>query len=444
MKRRTSIGLAAGMVLLLVSCGAEAQPRSEGESPDQSAQSEKKSNGETTGKQASETKVAQLEVNLELSTGFPVAVEKAPEYESPALPSELQGQSPPQAAEGAFDTDFSRAVVAYQQIISGGPGKDGIPAIDDPSFVSQKEAKEWLAPKESVIVAGYKSGEPGEKASGGEVRIYPLQVLMWHEIVNDTIGGVPVAVTYCPLCNTGLAFLRRYDGRVLDFGTTGRLRFSNLIMYDRQTETWWQQASGKGIAGRYAGGQLRILPVLTLSWEEAAGRYPEARVLSKDTGYSRPYGQNPYAGYDTSERPFLYRGPEISEEQEPMDRVYAVRLGGEWKAFPYEQLRQERVVQTTLGGTPLVVFWQPGQASPLDERELETGRDIGSANGFIPRAQGRELELRFTEGHIVDRQTGSRWDASGTAVKGPLAGVRLEPVPGTGHFWFSWYAFKNE
>ena len=442
MKGRTSMGLAAVIVLSFVSCGAEAQSASEGES---SAQPVGADNVKTDDRQEIEAEVAELEEGPDFTTGLPIRVDQAPEYGNPALPSELQGQSPPNAAGGSFDTDFSRAVVSYEEVISGGPGKDGIPAIDDPRFVSREEAEEWLALKESVLVAGYTSGEVGEgKTGSGEVRIYPLQVLMWHEIVNDTLGGVPVAVTYCPLCNTGLVFLRRYDGQVLDFGTTGRLRFSNLIMYDRQTETWWQQASGRGIAGRYAGGRLRILPVLTLSWEEARARYPEARVLSKNTGYSRPYGQNPYAGYDTSERPFLYRGPAISDEQEAMDRVYAVRLGGEWKAFPYEQLRRERVVQTIVGGKPLAVFWQPGQASPLDEGDLEKGRDVGSANGFIPRAKGRELDFRFSEGHIVDRQTGSRWDAAGTAVKGPLAGVRLEPVPGTGHFWFSWQAFKNE
>jgi len=196
-----------------------------------------------------------------------------------ALPREYQDQAPPGGAGNEFETDFSRATISYAEILSGGPRKDGIPAIDAPRFVSVAEAGEWVSGNEPVLVleeriaagesdrrvgdGGNRTGGGGDDRDGaaGAVHIYPLQILTWHEIVNDVVGEIPVAVTYCPLCNTGIAFDRRHAGEVLDFGTTGRLRFSNLLMYDRQTESWWQQASGAGVIGRFAGTRLRMVPV---------------------------------------------------------------------------------------------------------------------------------------------------------------------------------------
>jgi hypothetical protein len=436
MKTMYRIAGAAVFAAFFTACGAGAQEEVQSGERTRSQES-----GSDNGFEVAD--VPDIDASV-LTGGLPISVQQAPDYREARLPAELQGQEPPSAAEGAFTTDFSRAAVSYTEIMSGGPGKDGIPAVDEPRFISIEEAKQWLEPKEPVMIAGYRNaGIAGDGQQRGELRVYPLQILMWHEIVNDTVGGVPVAVTYCPLCNTGIVFLRRYDGRTLDFGTTGRLRHSNLIMYDRQTESWWQQASGKGLAGRYAGGSLRMLPALTLSWEEARSRYPEAEVLSRKTGYSRPYGRNPYSGYDTAERPFLYRGPDIEGNRDMMERVHAVQVNGEWKAFSYGRLRRERVVQTSVGGRSVVILWEPGQASALDTPVIAEGRDVGSANGFIPKAEGRSLDFRFEDGQITDRQTGSRWDTSGTAVSGPLAGHRLEPVPGTGHFWFSWNAFRD-
>ncbi|HKJ86777.1 MAG TPA: DUF3179 domain-containing (seleno)protein, partial [Spirochaetia bacterium] len=160
-----------------------------------------------------------------------------------------------------FSTDFSRSIVPESEILSGGPPKDGIPAIDDPSFVAV-ESVDWVGENEPVIVV----------SADGDTHLYPLQILTYHEIVNDTVGETPLAVTYCPLCNTGIVFRREFDGEVLDFGTTGRLRYSNLLMYDRQTETWWQQATGEGVVGRYAGARLDLYPVLTLPWNVASDR----------------------------------------------------------------------------------------------------------------------------------------------------------------------------
>lgn len=367
----------------------------------------------------------------------PDTAKGAGDYAAPELPDEFQGQSPPGAAAAEFSTDFSRATISYDQVMSGGPPKDGIPAIDEPSFVSTDDADEWIAADESVMVVTAGSGE------ARETHIYPVQILMWHEIVNDTVGGRPVTVTYCPLCNTGIAFDRRFDGRTLDFGTTGRLRYSNLIMYDRQTETWWQQATGRGVAGDYAGGKLEMVPMLTVSYSDATAEYPDARVLSRDTGYNRSYGRNPYANYDTSNRPFLYRGP-TDDSFDPMTRVVAVFNGDDSQAFPYPTLREERVVTTTIAGDPIAVFWHPGTASPLDDGSVAGGRDVGTANAFFSRTEEQELTFTTENGEITDEQTGSTWDVTGMAVAGPLDGAELEPVTTSQHFWFSWTAFEDE
>lgn len=132
---------------------------------------------------------------------------------------------------------------------------------------------------------------------------------MWHEIVNDTVGGEPLMVSFCPLCNTAIAFKRTFDGTVLDFGTIGRLRYSNLIMYDRQTETWWQQATGDAIASEHTGAQLEFYPASMISWVDFKSQHPNGLVVLREAGYSRNYGANPYFGYDDiNQTPFLYDG----------------------------------------------------------------------------------------------------------------------------------------
>lgn len=182
-----------------------------------------------------------VEENNPPQADSPTAADVVEEVSSP--PASVPQQAPPGGAEREFSTDFNKTIISYDDVLSGGPPKDGIPAIDQPAFVSVEEADDWLADVEPVILV----------EAGGAAKAYPIQILVWHEIVNDSVGGVPLSITFCPLCNTAIAFERTLDGQVLDFGTTGRLRYSNLIMYDRQTETWWQQASGQAIAGELTG-----------------------------------------------------------------------------------------------------------------------------------------------------------------------------------------------
>ncbi len=345
------------------------------------------------------------------------------------------GASSAPAQREAWRTDFSRHTVPLDEIVSGGPPKDGIPALDRPRFTSVSEADTWLSDREPVVLV-----EVGEEA-----KAYPLQILIWHEIVNDGVGGRPVAVTYCPLCNTALAFDRRLDGHTLDFGTTGRLRQSDLVMYDRQTESWWQQATGEGIAGVYAGRQLDFISAPLVSWKTFKSAHPEGSVLSRRTGYDRPYGQNPYARYDDprgSPIASFFRGHR-DDRLPAMARVVAVALGGEDVAYPFDILRERPALNDRIGDVPVAVFWQPGTASALDDRRISEGRDVGSTGVFDRRHGGQVLSFDpVGKGRFRDRDTGSEFDILGRAVTGPLRGTRLRPIPHGNHFWFAWAVFK--
>jgi hypothetical protein len=272
---------------------------------------------------------------------------------------------------------------------------------------------------------------------GGDVRAYPLQILIWHEIVNDTVGGVPVIITFCPLCHTGIAFVRRVGSRTLTFGTTGNLRFSNLVMYDRQTESWWQQAAGSAIVGDLTGTQLTPMPAQIVSWATFKQAFPTGRVLSPNTGFERPYGQNPYSGYDDiRSSPFFYRGPEDTRLP-PMERVVAVSIAGDDVAYPFSALEKVRVVNDTVGGKAIVVLFVTGVASALNQTIIASSRDVGTSGVFARTINGRVLTFADRNGRIIDTRTGSTWSIVGAGTAGPLRGTHLTPVFSRQQFWFS-------
>jgi hypothetical protein len=330
-----------------------------------------------------------------------------------------------------WETDFSKHSVPLSEFQSGGPPRDGIPPVDEPKPTTQAGAEEWLSEREPVLAV-----EVGDRA-----RAYPLQILVWHEIVNDTLGGRPIAVTYCPLCNSSLVFDRRVGDRTLTFGTTGNLRNSDLVMWDRQTESWWQQLSAEAVVGALTGTKLKVLPSQTLSWADFRRIHPGGDVLSRDTGVARDYGSNPYAGYDQPDsEPFLFEG-EADDRLPPKERVVAIFAGDETVVVPFSRLAREPVVQTEAGGRPVVVFYKRGVVSPLDAPSIEGSRDVGTAAAFDPRVNGRRLSFERRDDGFVDRQTGSRWNIAGRAVSGELAGERLAPVRHDQQFWFALAAF---
>jgi hypothetical protein len=269
------------------------------------------------------------------------------------------------------DTDFSKYSIDLGEILSGGPPKDGIPSIDAPRFLPIS-ADTDLADTEPVIGL----------IVHGEARAYPLRILIWHEIVNDTVGGIPVVVTYCPLCNSSIVFERRVNGRTLDFGTTGKLRNSDLVMYDRQTESWWQQFSGEAIVGELTGSELKMLPSRLESWERFKARAPEGEVLVPNNEYIRDYGRNPYVGYDSRSVPYpLFRGP-LPTDVNPMMRVVAV--GDEAWTLPL--IRESGPITRD----DVTIRWVSGQNSALDSGRIAGGRDVG--NVIVRRGTGPEAE----------------------------------------------------
>jgi hypothetical protein len=278
--------------------------------------------------------------------------------------------------------------------------RDGIPPIDRPRFVSQQRADEWLADNEPVLVVEL----------DGTARAYPQQILIWHEIVNDDFAGRPIAVTFCPLCNSSLVFDRRVDGRELTFGTTGNLRHSDLVMWDRQTESRWQQIGGEAVVGELTGTKLMPLPAQTLSWEDFREKYPGGEVLSRETGFDRDYGRNPYEGYDTpNEQPFLFDG-EVDGRLPAKERVAAVFAGADAVVVPFSRLRRDRVASFELAGTPVVVLFKPGVASALDEGQIPTRATPARAR------------------HSTGDSTGRRWSSSAAATSSSTARPR---APGT-------------
>ena len=268
-------------------------------------------------------------------------------------------------------TDFSRSAVPFDEILSGGPPKDGIPALDSVRMIPAG-SETRLADAEPVMVL---------ELDGESPRAWPIRYLMWHEIVNDEVGGLPVAVTFCPLCNTGIIFDRRLGGRVLSFGVSGKLRHSDMIMYDRQSESWWQQALGEGIVGAMTGQRLTQLPGWMESWGAFRARNRDGLVMD-EPDWPRSYGRNPYAGYDSLARPFLYNGEMPPHGIEPLSRV--VRVGN--RAWPLDRIAKAREL-TEAGVT---ITWSPGQASALDSGRIATGRDVGNIR-VRDASTGRDL-----------------------------------------------------
>ncbi|MGV6847198.1 MAG: DUF3179 domain-containing protein [Marinibacterium sp.] len=268
-------------------------------------------------------------------------------------------------------TDFSTTSLGdWSEVISGGPPRDGIPAIRDPAFVPVVD-ETGMSAREPVITV---------EIDGARPRAYPVRYLVWHEIVNDTVGGIPIAVTFCPLCNSAITFDRRVGGRVLEFGVSGKLRNSDMIMFDRQTESWWQQAIGTGIVGEMTGVALTPLPSWMESWSDFRSRNPQGLVMA-EPAYPRSYGRNPYRSYDSADRPFLYDGAPPPHGIPPLVRV--VRVGE--RAWPMTRL----AAAGTLSEAGATLTWTQGQASALDTERIGQGRDVGTVR--VKDADGQDL-----------------------------------------------------
>jgi hypothetical protein len=314
-------------------------------------------------------------------------------------------------------SEEERSIVPPEQIVSGGPPADGIPSIDEPKFVQVQRAEEFL--ENSDLIVGLNIN--------GDIRAYPLQILVWHEIVNDKIGGIPVAVTYCPLCFTNQVFNRTMnDGQILEFGTSGKLYNSNLVMYDRTTKSLWSQAMAQGIVGKLAGVKLERIPFDVAYWKEWKQLYPDSKVLYTDTGSARPYGADPYGDYYTN-GDLLFPISNRDDRLGLKEIVIGLENKGQYKAFKLQEVEDKKVINDQLNGKAIVLF----SLHPF------------MARVYDPVVDGQILEFNYTikDKGFVDKQTRSIWNFEGEAISGHMKGKQLTRIPFDEGFWFEWVAF---
>ncbi len=339
----------------------------------------------------------------------------------------------PSALDDSGSDAFPDPLVDLGDIRSGGPPPDGIPPLDQPLFIPACAA-DFLTDSEPVAVL----------TVGGESRAYPMQILTWHEIVNDVVDGIPVSITYCPLCNSAFAFDRRVGERLLDFGTSGLLYQSNLVLYDRQTESLWVQFSNQAVAGALTGTMLETFPMRVVAWADFRDAQPQSLVLSQETGFNRTYGRNPYPGYDdVNTSPFLFDG-ENDERLLAKTRIVGISLNDDDVAIVRDQLVEQGVMHLEIGGESIVVLAKTGTTSAVDSSSISESRDVGAAAAYKPFADGQELSFSADGGNFVDAETSTTWNILGEAVDGPLAGTQLEPVDSDDSFWFAWGAFRPD
>ena len=343
--------------------------------------------------------------------------------------------------EGMTAPLLPEPLVSPLDVLSGGPPPDGIPSIDAPEFERATDVG-FLQPQEAVVTL----------TLNGDARAYPVQVLLWHEIVNDTVGGEPVTITYCPLCNTAIGYYRQLDDRIFEFGTSGRLYNSALVMYDRQTESLWAHYTGQAIAGALTGSQLELIPMATVAFETFLDEHPNGLVMTRPGGFGRSYGTNPYVNYDTPNGSPTFFGGTPDDRLPPQTRVLVIRHGGASVAVQLDTLSSAGVLPLDLGGTPVVAFHLPGTATPIQNQQVAFGRDVGATGAFDPIVDGQALTFSRTPdaassagpGAFTDDQTGSTWSILGRALDGPLAGAQLQPIEHIDTFWFAAAAYDPD
>ena len=335
-----------------------------------------------------------------------------------------------------FATLWGIRIIDLDELAVGAP-RDAIPAIFNPTYLTIEEASERYEPQIPLV----------QVRIGDDARGFPLGILIWHEIVNDTINGRPVAITFCPLCNTAIAYERQVGERTLDFAVSGLLRNSDLVMYDRGTETLWQQSTGRAIVGNLVGARLAGLPATIVSFGQFRAAYPDGLIMSPETGWFREYGQNPYTQYDRPEpRPFLFYG-ELDDRLPPKLRVVSIEApGGAAYAYPWDFVSEQRIVYDTHDDARIVIFWTPGTVSALDRGMIAESADIGATAVFNREVDGQLLSFALNEADesgqtFIDLETNSTWDILGRATAGQLQGAQLTPVIASDHFWFAWRAF---
>ena len=321
--------------------------------------------------------------------------------------------------------------------------KGSFPTLDKPKFVNKAEGLEMFFPKEPVIAVEI----------NGIAKAYSLNILTMHEIANDELEGVPILVTYCPLCNSGIVYNRKINHKgvkeILEFEASGMLRNSDMVMLDRKTETLWQQLLGGAIVGDYNGTELDIIPSLIISVEEFFKRYPEGEILSKKTGFAsseKNYGHNPYKKYDEKENPieYFFNSDKVDKRLPAMERIVDIESDGKYKVYTFTSVAKSGVINDTFKNKNVVLFYKSGTISILDENDISASKDVGSVTVFNPIIDNEHLSFKAENNVFIDTKTESKWDITGYCYSGKLKGKQLKIEPHSNHFAFAWLAFNPE
>jgi hypothetical protein len=341
----------------------------------------------------------------------------------------FQDESAPEviiSSPSSLELDFSNPVIMetngvkhsipLDKIKGGGPPKDGIPSIDNPVFANVEDSR-FMSDSDTVI---------GLEING-EAKAYPIFILVWHEIVNDKIGGTPVSVTYCPLCYTNQVFERMINGQEVEFGTSGKLYNSNLLMYDRLTESYWSQALGTAVKGELTGYQLNLIPFDVITWGDWKELYPDTLVLTTDTGHIRSYATDPYGNYYTEPR-IMFPVENNDDRLHPKEIIIGFNENGISKAYKQNDIESKIIINDYIGDTSIMLVSLYSENSRAFERSID---------GLI-------LDFENIDGKIFDTQTNSEWNYDGLAISGKYLGEQLKRMPIEPGFWFEWVAFHPD
>lgn len=334
------------------------------------------------------------------------------ESENVSSPEDL-GVSVP---EGIMITNGLKHIVPLDKIKGGGPPKDGIPSIDNPKFAPVSESQ--FVPDTTFVIG---------LDINGEKRAYPLFIMVWHEIVNDSIGGVPVAVTYCPLCFTNQVFERVIDGKEVEFGTSGKLYNSNLVMYDRLTDSYWSQALGVAITGELTGYELKRIPFDVISWADWKTLHPDTLVLTTETGHIRSYGVDPYGDYYTDPR-ILFPVEHEDDRMHPKELILGFHESDVYKAYKQDDVESAIVINDIFNNKPMMLV----------------SLFSGDSRAFDRTVNDKVLTFDFVDNVIIDLESKSKWNYDGVATSGSMEGIQLVRLPFNPGFWFQWVAFHPD
>ncbi len=335
------------------------------------------------------------------------------------FPDDVKSESDVQITSATSDimiTDGKKHIIPLDKIRGGGPPKDGIPSIDEPKFVTVDESQ-FVSDQDIVIGLDI----------NGETKAYPLFILVWHEIVNDVVGGIPVSVTYCPLCYTNQVFDRTLDGTIVEFGTSGKLYNSNLVMYDRLTDSYWSQGLGLAIVGELSGDSLDTIPFDVITWGDWKELHSDTVVLTTDTGYIRSYTTDPYGSYYTN--PQILFPVDNQDDRIPLKEIIVgFHQDDIFKAYKQSDVESNVVINDTVGDSSILVV----------------SMFAGNSRIFDRMVNGETLNFTFEDGLILDTRTNSVWNYDGKSISGPMKGEQLSRLSINPGFWFSWFSFHPD